>query len=226
MAEGFLSGKGFFSEAAGDPRERRFTVEGMIGKLPAAALSVGINNLGGVLAGIAYTFFDSKKAGWGALGVEFVAIAMKAAFQPTSDMNIILREAAAGMAGTVGKELTDELMLWWQAKDWQPMQSYPMGAKVKFEGGYYVAGNNIGAGSPPIQDANWQRIRAQGLSSTQWPMFAQAFMASPQISEGVSKAVARAVANKQGFTDEETDQLAAQISEAMQTFARVLHDAA
>ena len=226
MKDGFLSGRGFLSEAAGDSKERRFTVEGMIGNVPSALLSVGINNLGGVIAGVTYTFFDQKKPGWGALGVELLAVTLKAAFQPTSDLNILLREAAAGMAGTVGKELTDELMLWWQAKDWQPMQAYPMGAKVKFQGGYYVAGTNIGAGSPPIQEANWQRIRAQGLSSTQWPALAQAFMSQPQMAEGVAAAVARAVAAKQGFTDEEATQLSAQISEAMQTFARVIHDAA
>jgi hypothetical protein len=226
MSEGFLSGKGFLSEAAGDPKERRFTVEGMIQNLPAAALSVGINNLGGVLAGIAYTFFDTKKPGWGALGVEFVSIAMKAAFQPTSDLNILLREAAAGMAGTVGKELTDELMLWWQAKDWTPMQAYPMGAKVKYQGGYFVAGTNIGAGSPPGQDGNWQRLRAQGLSATQWPVLAQAFMAQPQMADGVSAAVARAMQNKHGFTDQETAELSRQMTEAMQTFAKVIYESA
>lgn len=226
MADGFLQGKGFISEAYGDPKDRRFTLEGMIANLPGAAISVAANNLGGVLAGLAYTFFDTKKPGWGALGVEFVSVAMKAAFQPTSDLNILLREAASGMAGTVGKELLDELLLWWQAKDWNPMLAYQMGAKVKFQGGYYYAGTNITAGLPPGQDPNWQRIRAQGLSSTQWPALAQAFMAQPQMAEGVSAAVARAIQNKQGFTDEETADLQRQMVEAMQTFAKVIYDAA
>jgi len=226
MAEGFLSGKGFLSEAAGDPRQTRFTVEGMLQNVPAAAVSVGINNVGGVLAGIAYTFFDTQKPGWGALGVEFVSIAMKAAFQPTSDLNIILREAASGMAGTVGKELTDELLLWWQAKDWSPMQGYPMGAKVKHQGAYWAANKNTSAGEVPGSTQSWSRLRAQGLTATQWPVLAQAFMANPQMADGVSAAVARAVANKHNLSEDQAAQLQADMTQAMQTFAKVMYDAA
>ena len=226
MAKSFLDDKGFFSEIGGDPNARRFSVEGLIENIPAAAISVGVNNAGGVLAGIVYSWFATKKPGWGALGVEFVSIGMKAAFQPTSTMNIALREAAAGMAGTVGKELVDEVMLWWQAKDWQPTTAYPMAAKIKYQGAYYSAGTDIPPGQPPGMNPNWQRLRAQGLVASEWPALAQAFMAQPQMADGVSQAVAKAVAAKQGFNEDETKQLAADIAQAMQTFAKVIYDAA
>ena len=147
--KGFLDGKGFFSDIAGNTSERRFSVEGVIENLLPAAISVGINNAANPLAGLVYTYFESKKSGWGALGVEFVSIAIKAAFQPTSTMNIILREVAAGMAGTVGSELTQELILWWKAKEWNPMQGYRMGDVVKHSGAYWNSGTDQGAGSPP-----------------------------------------------------------------------------
>lgn len=227
MAKGFLDGKGFFSEIAGDPKEQKFTVERLIQDLPAAALSVGVNNLGGVLAGIAYAFFDTQKPGWGALGVEFVSIGIKAAFQPTSDLNILLREAAAGMAGTVGKELVDEVMLWWAAKDWNPMKAYRTGETVKYSGAYWSSVKDVPQGSaPPGQSADWTRVRAQGTVASQWPALAQAFLAQPSMAEGVAASAAKAVAAKHGLSDEQALQLQADITQAMQTFAKVIYEAA
>ena len=227
MANGFLDGKGFFTGIAGNASERRFSVEGVIENLVPAAISVGVNNAGGVVAGLVYTYFDSKKAGWGALGVEFVSIAMKAAFQPTSTMNIILREAAAGMAGTVGKELSDEILLWAKAKDWNPMQAYRMGDVVKHSGAYWNSGTDQVPGSPsPGQSPNWTRMRAQGLAASQWPALAQGFLAQPSVAEGVAVSVAKAIQAKHGFNEAETAQLKADITQAMQTFAKVIYDAA
>lgn len=226
MAQGFLSGKGFLSEAAGDMRQRKFSIEGMIEDLPAAALSVGINNLGGMLASVVYAFFAERKPGWGALGVEFVAIGMKAAFQPTSDLNILLREGAAGMAGTVGKELSDEVLLWWRASEWAPTRVFKKGDLVKYQGAYYQAMGDVPQGGAPGVSAEWTRLRAQGMAGTNWPDLAQAFMAQPSMADGVAGAVAKVVAEKQGFNAEETGKLKSDISEAMQTFARVVWDAA
>ena len=93
-------------------------------------------------------------------------------------------------------------MLWLQAKDWQPKPiRWP--PRSNYQGAYYSAGTDIPPGQPPGMNPNWQRLRAQAWL-LQVANAGQAFMAQPQMADGVSQAVAKAVAAKQGFNEDET----------------------
>lgn len=226
MAGSFLSGRsGFFSEIAGEQKPGRMTIESVVEMMPAAAISVGVNNAGGMLAGTVHAWFDGYKAGWGALGVELVAVVLKAVFQPTSNLNLILRELASGMAGAVGSEIVGTLMLWFKAKDWSGASAYKRGDVVKYQDAYWEAAQDGLTGSPPGgPTGGWNRLRAQGTQATQWPALAQAFLSNPGMGKSVSEMVAKVTADKTGMTEEDRATLASDIQQALQTFAQVVYD--
>jgi hypothetical protein len=227
MATSFFASKnGFLAGVGGDPTPKKFSIEGFLDNIPAAALSVAVNNVGGALTNLVHTKIDSWKPGWGALGVEFVSIALKAGFQPTSDINKAIREVAAGMAGAVGGELTGELMLWWGSSAYQAGKPYKAGDVVRHSNAYWRALVDVPATSTEVPGAgkSWTRERAQGVAPAQWGLMAQAFVASPQYQQSISELVAEATAKRHALNDEEQAELANDVRQAMMTFARVVAD--
>ena len=141
---------GFMAGIGGNPAVRRLTLSSFSDNLLPAAVSCGFNAAGGAAARGVGRRIDGWKAGYGTIGVALIAIGLKAAVQPVDEVHIAVRELAAGMAGYVGDEVMDSVILWWKSESWKAGKVYPKGTFVRHTGGYWQAAEDVPvAGSEP-----------------------------------------------------------------------------
>lgn len=151
--------KGLFKGSIGGNRSAgNFTLNSFVDQLVPSAVSCAINAAGGACAQFVGDKIDSWKKGWGTIGVSVVAITLKAAVQPVGEVQIAIRELAAGMAGYVGDEILEGFSLMWRSVAWKPGQQWKRDTYVSHEGEYYVSSEDIAASDsvkPPKEDKRW-----------------------------------------------------------------------
>lgn len=209
--EGFLTGIG------GNSQKKKLTTENVISNLLPAALSCGINAGGGALARLVGHKIDGWKAGYGTLGTGMLAVFMKAVVQPTSDNNIAIREVAAGMAGYVGDEVVDSVVLFWRSEAWKAGKVWTKGVLVRHAGGYWQATADLDAsGTEPGKDDRWLRQSQMLYSAADMKECARLLLGDKDRLAGISQFITNQIAPKILLNDEQKVNTAKAINDALQ----------
>lgn len=167
--------------------------------ITSIAATAGFNALGGMLAGrvrgLLASFAPSVK-GAGTIGVFFVSIALRYYARDDKGWNLIIKEAAAGMAGFVGNDLWLVLKALIGWGKWKPETAYKTDDVVIHEKQYYKATKDIPATptAEPGKDSRWVRFEtAQAMESSEAidpeavSRFAQALSTNDALLDGIVK---------------------------------------
>jgi hypothetical protein len=221
MADG--ERKSFLRRIGGDTTPRRMTLERFVQNIPDAAVSCVVNGGGGVVSGIVKTTIEEKWAGYGLIGVALISIALKAGFQPTSDLNVAVRELAGGMAGGIGNEAWEAVYVWWTYSKWEPNKPYKHGTKVKHNGVPYEANADIEASltAEPGKDARWKAV-AQAMPMANVALLAQAFVEDKDRVQTISDYLAKAIGERRNMSDAEKSELSHEVRTAMNLLGKTV----
>ena len=159
--------------------------------LTAAAATAAMNALGGVLAGRVRGLlagFAPTTKGAGTIGVFLVSIGLRYYANDEKGWNLLIREAAAGMAGFVGNDLwlIAKSMIGWGK--WKPETAYKAGDVVTHENQQYRAEKDIPATptAEPGRDSRWVRFEmAQAIQPDDISLFAQALDRNEALLDGI-----------------------------------------
>ena len=164
------------------------------GKTLTSALGTAtFNALGGMVAGRVRGLlagFAPTVKGAGTLGVFFVSVGLRFYAQGDKGWNLVIKEAAAGMAGFVGNDLWLILKAFIGWGKWKPETAYKAGDMVIYENQYYKADKDIPATptAEPGKDSRWVRFEtAQGLAPDDITSFAQALASNDALLDGIVK---------------------------------------
>lgn len=209
----------FQGSLAGDSRPRRdaMTLAAASDHVLPAAVSCGLNAAGGALAQGLDAKIDEWKPGAGTLGIALLSIAIKTFIQPVSEVMIAVREVAAGMAGWVGDELFEGLVLWWRSEPWKAGKVHTKGSFVRHGGKYYQAAQDIPAeGAEPGKDERWLKITTVAYSLSDVQECARLVLMDKGKSELIANFLAARLGQNGAFKDEAARADAAkQIKDAM-----------
>jgi hypothetical protein len=161
--------------------------------ITSVAATAAMNALGGVLAGRVRGLlagFAPTIQGAGTIGVFFVSIGLRYYANGIQGWNLVIKEAAAGMAGFVGNDLwiLVKSMLGWGK--WKPETAYKAGDIVTHEKKQYKAEKDIAATevAEPGKDSRWVRFElAQGIGGDEITAFAQALIRNDALLDGIVK---------------------------------------
>ena len=207
---------GFMAGIGGNPAARRLTLSSFSDNLLPAAVSCGFNAAGGAAArGIGHRI-DGWKAGYGTIGVALIAIGLKAAVQPVDDVHVAVRELAAGMAGYVGDEVMDSVILWWKSETWKAGKVYPKGTFVRYTGGYWQAAEDVPAGgSEPGKDSRWLKVSAISYQLSDIKECARLVLMDKKRVEMISAFVASELGKQRGWDQQTVAGSAADVQTAL-----------
>ena len=219
MAQGY----GLFQGVAGDPTPRRLSLSNAADNALPAAISCGLNAVGGAVASALDTKIDEWKPGMGTLGIALLSVALKTFCQPVSDAMIVVREVAAGMAGWVGDELFDGLLLWWKSEAWKAGKVFTKGTHVRHAGTYWQASEDVPAdGVEPGKDTRWLKVTAISYTLSDLNECARLVLMDKQKSEFLAKYLAARVGKDRGWDEQAVAGAAADMQTAMGKFAEEL----
>ena len=216
----------FKGSIAGDPAPRRFTLDGVTANFMPALVGCTLNAGGGMLASAIDHRIDAWKAGAGTLGIALISLALKTVVQPVSELSIAIREVASGMAGWVGDELFDGLVLWWKSETWQSGKVYTKGGLVRHASTFWQAAEDVPAGgSEPGKDGRWLKVTAITYSLSDINECARLILLDKQKSEFLAKFIAGQLGQRRGWQQNEVAGAADDMQKAMSLFAEELSKA-
>lgn len=216
----------FKGSIAGDSAPRRLTLDGVVGNIVPAVVGCGLNAGGGLIASALDHKIDEWKAGAGTIGIALIAIALKTVVQPVSELSIAIREVASGMAGWVGDELFDGLVLWWKSETWQTGKVYTKGAMVRHAASFWQAAEDLGAsGAEPSKDGRWLKVTAITYSLSDINECARLVLMDKGKSEFLAKFIASRLGQRRGWQEAEVAGAADDMQKAMAVFAEELNKA-
>jgi len=196
--------RGLFHGIGGNREAGKFSVNGFANNVLPALVSCGLNAVGGAAAMILGEKIDHWKAGWGTMSTALIAIAVKAAVQPVSDGAVAVRELAAGMAGYVGDEVVEGLLLMWKSTKWVAGKVWKTGALVAHDGKYYEASEDLAAdGGKPGEDKRWVAHTSAKFGVSDIKECAKLVFQDKQRVETISSFLASQLGTARGWTEQE-----------------------
>lgn len=214
---------GLFQGITGDPTPRRMSLSAAADHALPAAISCGVNAVGGAVASALDTKIDEWKPGLGTLGIALISVALKTFCQPVSDAMIVVRELAAGMAGWVGDELFDGVLLWWKSEAWKAGKVFTKGKIVRHAGTYWQAAEDVPAeGAEPGKDERWLKVSTISYTLSDLNECARLVLMDKQKSEFLANYLAARVGKDRGWDEQQVAGAAADMQTAMGKFAEEL----
>ena len=216
--------KNLFQGSIGGNRSAgKFTLNGMVDQLIPSAISCAVNAAGGACAQFAGDKIDSWKRGWGTIGVSVIAITLKAAVQPVGEVQIAIRELAAGMAGYVGDEILEGFALMWRATSWKPGAQWKRDTYVSYAGEYYVSSEDIPASDsvkPPLEDKRWVPVKTgRRLDLADVKECTRLVFQDKDRVELITSFLASSLGSQRGWTEQEVADTKKSLSSAMEKVA-------
>lgn len=198
--------KPLFQGSIGGNREagKVFSLKGFTDNLIPAAVSCGVNAIGGAAARWIGQKIDHWRAGMGTLGVALLSLSIKAAVQPVSEWALGIREVAAGMAGYVGDEVFDSVWIMLRSTQWTAGKTWKAGELVAFEGQYFEATKDIPkeAGKPG-EDALWTKYTQAQFGVSDLKECSKIVFQDKQRVETISSFLASQIGSSRGWTEQE-----------------------
>lgn len=209
--------RGLFQGVGGNRAAGKvFSLDGFGENLVGSVLSCGLNAAGGAAALFVGEKIDHWKPGYGTLGIALLSIGIKAAVQPVSDGAVAFRELAAGMAGYVGDEVFEGLMLMWRSTKWTAGKVWKTGELVSHDGKYYVASEDLQAdGGKPGEDKRWKEHTSARFGVADLKECSKLVFSDKQRVDTISSFISSQLGKARGWNDQEIAGAKADISGAM-----------
>lgn len=209
----------FMAGIGGNPRAgKKLSLQTAADNLLPAMVSCGINAAGGAMARAVGNKIDGWKPGYGTVGVAIVAVGLKTLVQPVDDVHIAVRELAAGMAGYVGDEVFDGVVMWWKSELWKPGKVWKKAQIVRFDldGKYYQAKEDVPvSGGSPAKDDVWIPITSMTYQASDLKECARIVLQDRSRVEMISAFVASELGRARGWKEQEISGAAKDIADGL-----------
>ena len=209
----------FMAGIGGNPRAgKKLSLQTAADNLLPAMVSCGINAAGGAMARAVGNKIDGWKPGYGTGGVAIVAVGLKSVVQPVDDVHIAVRELAAGMAGYVGDEVFDGVVMWWKSELWKPGKVWKKAQIVRFDpdGKYYQAKEDVPvSGGSPAKDDVWIPITSMTYQASDLKECARIVLQDRSRVEMISAFVASELGRARGWKEQEISGAAKDIADGL-----------
>jgi len=197
----------FMAGIGGNPRAgKKLSLQTAADNLLPAMVSCGINAAGGAMARAVGNKIDSWKPGYGTIGVAIVSVGLKTLVQPVDDVHIAVRELAAGMAGYVGDEVFDGVVMWWKSELWKPGKVWKKAQLVRFDpdGKYYQAKEDVPASAgSPAKDDIWMPVSSVTYQASDLKECARLVLQDRNRVEMIAGFVAMELGRARGWKEQE-----------------------